>query len=74
MVKALERFTNGIIWQDIVHYKDAVIESGKTLKILNILSAVKAPKYDEKGNKKGNVMTGHILYKEAEMTFIRKAL
>ena len=41
--------------------------------ILNILSAAKAPKVDGKENKTGNVMTGHILYREAEMTFSRKA-
>lgn len=26
-----------------------------------------------KGNKTGNIVTGHILYREAEMTFSRKA-
>lgn len=52
---------------------DAVIESDKEPVILNILSASKAPKYDGKGNKTGNIMTGHILYREAEMTFSRKA-
>lgn len=74
MAKILVRFANKSIWDDIFHYKDAVIESDKEPVILNILSAAKAPKADGKGNKTGNVMTGHILYREAEMTFSRKAL
>lgn len=73
MAKILVRFANGSIWDDILHYKDAVIESGKEAVIVNILSAAKAPKYDGKGNKAGNILTGHILYREAEMTFSRKA-
>lgn len=73
MAKILVRFANKSIWDDIFHYKDAVIESDKEPVILNILSAAKAPKVDGKGNKTGNVMTGHILYREAEMTFSRKA-
>jgi len=73
MAKILVRFANKSIWDDIFHYKDAVIESEKEPVILNILSAAKAPKMDGKGNKTGNVMTGHILYREAEMTFSRKA-
>lgn len=73
MAKILVRFANGSIWDDILHYKDAVIESDKEAVIVNILSAAKAPKYDGKGNKTGNILTGHILYREAEMTFSRKA-
>ena len=73
MAKILVRFANKSIWNDIFHYKEAVIESDKEPVILNILSAAKAPKYDGKGNKTGNIMTGHILYREAEMTFSRKA-
>ena len=73
MAKILVRFANKSIWDDIFHYEDAVIESEKEPVILNILSAAKAPKVDGKGNKTGNVMTGHILYREAEMTFSRKA-
>lgn len=73
MAKILVRFANKSIWDDIFHYKDAVIESDKEPVILNILSAAKAPKVDGKGNKTGNIMTGHILYREAEMTFSRKA-
>lgn len=73
MAKILVRFANGSIWDDILHYKDAVIESDKENVIVNILSAAKAPKYDGKGNKTGNILTGHILYREAEMTFSRKA-
>ena len=73
MAKLLVRFANKSIWNDIFHYKEAVIESDKEPVILNILSAAKAPKYDGKGNKTGNIMTGHILYREAEMTFSRKA-
>ena len=73
MAKILVRFANKSIWNDIFHYKEAVIESDKGTVILNILSAAKAPKYDGKGNKTGNIMTGHILYREAEMTFSRKA-
>ena len=73
MAKILVRFANKSIWNDIFHYKDAVIESDREPAILNILSAAKAPKVDGKGNKTGNVMTGHNLYWEAEMTFSRKA-
>lgn len=73
MAKILVRFANKSIWNDIFHYKDAVIESDREPIILKILSAAKAPKADGKGNKTGNVMTGHILYREAEMTFSRKA-
>ena len=73
MAKILVRFANKSIWNDIFRYKDAVIESDKEPIILNILSAAKAPKVDGKGNKTGNIMTGHILYREAEMTFSRKA-
>lgn len=72
MAKILVRFANGTIWNDILHYRDAAIESDKEVVILNILSAAKAPKYDGKGKKTGNVMTGHILYREAGMTFSRK--
>lgn len=73
MAKILVRFANKSIWNDILRYKEAVIESDKEPVILNILSAAKALKYDGKGNKTGNIMTGHILYREAEMTFSRKA-
>ena len=73
MAKILVRFANGSIWDDILHYKDAVIESDKEAVIVNILSAAKAPRYDGKGNKTGNIQTGHVLYREAEMTFSRKA-
>ncbi len=73
MAKILIRFANKTIWKDIFGYKDAVIESDKEPIVLEILSAAKAPKYDGKGNKTGTVMTGHILYREAEMTFSRKA-
>lgn len=73
MAKILVRFANRSIWEDISRYKDTVIESDKEPVILEILSAAKAPKIDGKGNKTGNVMTGHIMYREAKMTFSRKA-
>ena len=73
MAKILVRFANRSIWEDIFRYKNAVIESDKEPVIVNILSAATAPKVDGKGNKTGNVMTGHILYREAEKTFSRKA-
>ena len=72
MAKILVRFANRSIWDDFFHYKYGVIESDKEPAILNILSAAKAPKMDGKGNKTGNILTGHILYREAEMTFSRK--
>lgn len=72
MAKILVRFANRSIWKDILHYRDSVIESEKEAVIQNILSAAKAPKYDGRGKKTGHVMTGHILYREAEMTFSRK--
>lgn len=49
-----------------------MIESDNEPIILNILSAAKAPKMDGKGNKTGSIKTGHILYRDAEMTFSRK--
>lgn len=73
MAKILIRIANKSIWEDIFHYKDAVIESEKEPVILDILSAAKAPRVDGKGNKTGNIMMGHILYREAAMTFSRKA-
>lgn len=73
MKKILVRFADKNIWDDIFHYKEAVIKNTKDPIILNILSAAKTPKVDGKGNKTGNVMTGHILYREVEMTFSRKA-
>lgn len=72
MAKILVRFANKSIWDDIFHYKDAVIESDKEPVVLNILSAAKAPKYDGKGNKTGNIKTGHVLYRDAKMTLSRK--
>lgn len=73
MGKILARFANRTIWDDIAHYKDAIIESDKTSVVWNILSAGQAPKVDGKGNKTGNIQTGHILYREAAMTWSRKA-
>ncbi len=73
MAKILVRFANRSIWDDIFHYKDGVIESDKESAILNVLSVAKAPKMDGKDNITGNVLTGHILYREAEMTFSRKS-
>ena len=73
MGKILARFANRTIWDDIAHYKDAIIESDKAAVVWNILSAGQAPKVDGKGNKTGNIQTGHILYREAAMTWSRKA-
>ena len=70
---ALVRKANRTIWKDIAHYKNTVIESDKPEVVWEILSAVKAPKYDGKGNKTGNIQTGHVLYRDAKMTFSRKA-
>lgn len=73
MAKTLVRYANKTIWNDIFHYKDVIIESDKERIIYDILSAAKAPKVDGKGNRTGNIMSGHILYREAKMTFSRKA-
>ena len=72
MGKILARFANGTIWKDIAHYKDAIIESDKASLVWEILSAAQAPKYDGKGNKTGNIQTGHIVYRDAAMTLSRK--
>lgn len=72
MGKILARFANGTIWKDIAHYKDAIIESDKESLVWEILSAAQAPKYDGKGNKTGNIQTGHIVYRDAAMTLSRK--
>ena len=73
MAKTLVRFANKTIRKDIFHYKNAIIESDKEPIVLEILSAAKAPKYDGKGNKTGKIQMGHILYRDAQMTFSRKA-
>lgn len=73
MAKTLVRYGNGTIREDIFHYKDGIIESDQAPVIYEILSAAKAPKKDGGGHKTGQIKTGHILYREAKMTFSRKA-
>jgi hypothetical protein len=73
MGKILARFANRTVWDDIARYKDAVIESDKAPIIYKILSAAQVPEVVGKGNKNGNVLTGHVVYRDAEMTLSRKA-
>ena len=73
MGKILARIANRTIWDDIKHYKDAIIESDQAQVVWEILSAAKAPKYDGKGNKTGNIAEGHIILKESGMTASKKA-
>ena len=73
MGKILARIANRTIGDDIKHYKDAIIESDQAQVVWEILSAAKAPKYDGKGNKTGNIAEGHIILKESGMTASKKA-
>ena len=73
MGKILARIANRTIWDDIKHYKDAIVESDKAPVVWEILSAAQAPKYDGLGNKTGNIAEGHIILKESGMTASRKA-
>ena len=73
MGKILARIANQTIWEDIRHYRDAVVENDKAPIVWEILSAAKAPKYDGKGNKTGNIAEGHIILRESGMTASRKA-
>lgn len=74
MAKTLVRMANKTIWEDVLHYKDEITISDAPDVIWKILSAAKAPKYDGKGNKDGNIKRGHILYDDAKMTLGRKGL
>lgn len=40
---------------------------------IGIYGLIQFPREERKGNKAGNIMTGHIVYREAKMTFSRKA-
>ncbi len=73
MGKILARFANRTVWDDIARYKDAVIESDKAPIVYKILSAAQVPEVVGKGNKNGNILTGHVVYRDAEMTLSRKA-
>ncbi len=73
MGKILARIANGTIWDDIKHYKDAIVESDKASVVWEILSAAQAPKYDGLGNRTGNIAEGHIILKDSGMTASRRA-
>jgi hypothetical protein len=53
-------------------FNDEVKHKGDCM--MEVLSAAKAPKYDGKGNKDGNIQKGHFALKDAMMTGSRKAL
>ena len=73
MGKILARIANRTIWEDIRHYRDAIVESDKAPIVWEILSAAQAPRYDGAGNKTGNIAEGHIVLKESGMTASRRA-
>ena len=73
MGKILARIANRTIWEDIRHYKDAIVESDKAPIVWEILSAAQAPRYDGAGNKTGNIAEGHIVLKGSGMTANRRA-
>lgn len=73
MAKILVRKENKTLYQTIERYMDTIITSDKCEEIIEILSAAKAPIYDGKGNKDGNVAQGHLPMRDALMTESRKA-
>jgi hypothetical protein len=73
MAKILVRFANRTIWSDIKRCSDSITEEDCRPYVWEILSAAKAPRFDGIKGPVGNVMAGHVCYRDAEMTFSRKA-
>lgn len=73
IVKLLVRKENKTLYDTIERYTDGIIIATRLNKVIEVLSAAKAPKYDGKGNKDGNIQKGHFALRDAMMTASRKA-
>ena len=74
IVKLLVRKENKTLYDTIERYTDGIIMAARLNEVVEVLSAAKAPKYDGKGNKDGNIQKGHFALRDAMMTASRKAL
>jgi DNA primase catalytic subunit len=74
MAKLLVRKENKTLYDTIERYTDGIIMAARLNEVVEVLSAAKAPKYDGKGNKDGNIQKGHFALRDAMMTASRKAL
>jgi hypothetical protein len=74
IAKILVRKENKTLYDTIERYTDGIIMETKLNEVIEVLSAAKAPKYDGKGNKDGNIQKGHFMLRDAMMTGSRKAL
>ena len=73
IAKLLVRKENKTLYDTIERYTDGIIMATRLNEVVEILSAAKAPKYDGKGNKDGNIRKGHFMLRDAMMTGSRKA-
>lgn len=74
IAKLLVRKENKTLYDTIERYTNEIIIATRLNEVIEVLSAAKAPKYDGKGNKDGNIQKGHFALRDAEMTASRKAL
>lgn len=74
IAKLLVRKENKTLYDTIERYTDGIIVAASLNDVMEVLSAAKAPKYDGKGNKDGNIQRGHFVLRDAMMTSSRKAL
>lgn len=74
IAKLLVRKENKTLYDTIERYTDGIIVAARLNEVFEVLSAAKAPKYDGKGNKDGNIQKGHFVLRDAMMTASRKAL
>ena len=59
IAKLLVRKENKTLYDTIERYTDGIIMAARLNEVAEVLSAAKAPKYDGKGNKDGNIQKGH---------------
>jgi hypothetical protein len=74
IAKVLVRKENKTLYDTIERYSNGIIMVTRLNEVIEILSAAKAPKYDGKSNKDGNIQKGHFMLRDAMMTGSRKAL
>lgn len=74
IAKLLVRKENKTLYDTIERYTDGIIMEARLNEVMDVLSAAKAPKYDGKGNKDGNIQKGHFALRDAMMTGSRKVL
>jgi len=74
IAKLLVRKENKTLYDTIERYTDGIIMAARLNEVVEVLSAAKAPKYDGKGNKDGNIQKGHFVLRDAMMTASRKVL